>query len=119
EDELSRTPHARILGIPPSQLERGVGFDGRAQIAWPLVIDRPATIRLLAQIDVANDVRPAGVIAQAQEVHQHDVLRLDGDVGLQLTAPPALEALPLQQPGYGRVEHDSRSLAQVLRGRLA
>lgn len=97
------TGHVRGVRRVPGEAERDVGLDGGGQFGRAAVEGGPGAVLPLLAADEQGRGVGGGLVPDAEELPQQQVLRVHGDVGLQVALPPALGVLTLQQvPGRPR-----------------
>ena len=97
-DRFSGTHHVRRLDVVADHLEREIGFDRGGDVEGAGMIERPAAMLALDAAQVIADLPFELEVGRLGEVvHQQDIFRRDGGVGLELEHPMAVAALLLEQ----------------------
>ena len=97
QDEGARPRHVGSIGRVAGEFEREVALDGRAQVSRRAVVHTPGAVLGLSAPDVFRDAGDAVALVRPHEVREHDVLRLHGRVGLQLSPPVAVLVLRTEE----------------------
>ncbi len=98
QDGLACPAHVPRIRIVTDQLQGVVGFHRRADVAFAIVIQRPAAIGALRAPQIGGDSLLDDVVDLAQEVIEQDIFRRNRGVGFQLEDPVPVFGLPPNQP---------------------
>ena len=85
--------HVRRVRLVAGQPQRQVSLDGGGQVARPAVEVGPGAVVPLLGPDPARCRRDHGLVVQAEELAQQQVLGVHGHVGLELALPPSVGVL--------------------------
>ncbi len=91
--ELRGAQQVRSVHRVTGQPERDVGLDAGREVGRASVEVRPRAVLALARPDPARRRRRQLSGPNAQELAQQEILRVNGDVRLELALPPALRTL--------------------------
>src|SRR5690349_4904233 len=96
--------HVRRVRLVAGQPQGQVGLDRGGQVGGAAVEVGPGAVVSLLGPDPAARGRDHGVVAQAEELAQQQVLGVHGHVGLELALPPPLSVLQAEQMLAGPVK---------------
>ena len=93
--DAARVAHERhgflhVVGVDgiPGQAQRGVGLDGGREIGRAFVERRPGAVGALPGTDPVGGAPRDRLGADPEELPEEQILRVHGDVGLELALPP-------------------------------
>ena len=106
EDDAQRGAQLGPRGVEAEHTQRDVCLDRGAEVGRRVVVEAPGAVLALGPEQVPDGALADVVMRQAQEAEQQHVLGGHGDVGLELTRPPAHRVLTIEEV-IGRRAHGS------------
>lgn len=107
--------HVRRLRLVAGQAQGDVRLDGGGEFARPAVEGGPGAVLALLTADEQGGGPRGGLVQDAQELPQKQILGVHGHIGLEVALPPALGVLRGQQEAggalygaYGGIVHPGR-----------
>ncbi len=105
--------HVGVLGGVAGESEGDVGLDGRGELGGAAVEGGPGAVGALPRADEAGGGLGGPLVADAEELAQHQVFGVHGDVGLQVALPPALGVLAGEEVRGGALDGAGGGLARL------
>ncbi len=96
-DPVGGAGHVRGVGAVPGEPQRDVRLDGGGEVGRAAVEGGPGAVLALFAADEEGGGAGGGLVTDAEELAEQQVLGVHRDVGVEVPLPPALGALEAQE----------------------